>query len=137
MKTLSNNDIAESIFLSSKGKTGHELSLYSKNVVNFLNKRRLLSKAPAILARLEALTDIENGIVRAKIFSAHKLANQTKHALGHSVKQRYGAVDVVFDEVIDEKLLGGFKISVEDEVIDFTLKNKVAKLKEYLTETHE
>ena len=40
---------------------------------------------------------------------------------------------VIFKEKIDEKLLGGFRIEVNDEVIDLTLKNKIFKLEEYLT----
>ena len=39
----------------------------------------------------------------------------------------------IFNEVLDEKLLGGFKIEVNDEIIDLTIKNKLEKLQEYLT----
>ena len=49
------------------------------------------------------------------------------------LKERYQQKEVILVEVLDEKLLGGFKMEVNDEVIDLTIKNKIGKLQEYLT----
>ena len=132
MATTSYNDIAEAIYLSSKDKGSREMPLHLKNVVNFLAKRRMISKAPEILSRLKKIIDKENGLITAKVWTAHKLSNQTKHDLAHALTKRYRAREVFFEETVDEKLIGGFKVEVGDEVIDLTLKNKVGKLQEYL-----
>ena len=38
----------------------------------------------------------------------------------------------IFKEVIDKNLIGGFKVEVNNEVIDVTLRNKISKLQEHL-----
>ncbi len=132
MATISNNDIARSIYLGAKDKAGGELSAYLENAVKLLVRRRLMSKAPAILKSMRKLIDIEDGRISAKVSSADPLANQTKHHLIHALMKRYGAKEVILDEVVDPKLLGGFRVEVNDEVLDLSMKNKVDKLQEYL-----
>ena len=36
-------------------------------------------------------------------------------------------------EILDEKLLGGIRIEINDEIIDLTVKDEIKKLQEYLT----
>ena len=55
MPTISNNDIAEAIYLSSHGKTGSHLSENLLNVTKFLSRRRLISKSGDILSRLNKI----------------------------------------------------------------------------------
>jgi len=133
MATISNNDIARSIYLLSKGKTGAELSNILHNVTKFLARKRLLSKANDILSRLKKIIDQENGILAVKVTSGKKLGEEIKKSLVHSLKERYRVRDVNFIEKQDENLLGGVKIEANDEIIDLTVKNKIEKLKEYLT----
>ena len=42
-----------------------------------------------------------------------------------------------FLENLNEKLLGGFKIEVNNELIDLTLKNKIYRLQEHLIRSYE
>ena len=132
MATISNNDIAEAIYLSSKDKTGNELATSLKDIVNFLHRKRLLNKSKDILLKLNKIINKEKGILMIKITSAEKLHGNDKEEIGHLLKKRYHAHEVLLEEVIDEKLLGGIRIEVGDEVIDLSLKNKVEKLQEYL-----
>ena len=48
------------------------------------------------------------------------------------IKKRYKAKNTVLEFEVNEKLLGGIKIQVGDEIIDTTLKNKIKKLENYL-----
>jgi len=68
-----------------------------------------------------------------KVTSGKKLGEEIKKSLVHSLKERYRVRDVNFIEKQDENLLGGVKIEANDEIIDLTVKNKIEKLKEYLT----
>ncbi|HEY4503228.1 MAG TPA: F0F1 ATP synthase subunit delta [Candidatus Paceibacterota bacterium] len=135
MANISNKDIATAIYEASHGKAGHDLSVYSKAVVEFLNKKRLISKSKDIVDTLEKIVNKEEGIVTVKVSSATKLATETKHNLAHELKHRYKARDIVWQEIVDENLLGGMRIEVNDEVIDLTLKNKVNLLKAHLTKS--
>ncbi len=132
MTTLSNNDIAQAIYLSTKDKTGHQLSLFLGQVVKFLDRKRLLGKTKDILLRLKKITNQEHGIVEAKVSSVTKLQEETKKKIIHALKKRYEAKEVVLIESLDEKLLGGIRIEANDEIIDASIKNKINKLQEYL-----
>ncbi len=133
MATISNNDIARAIYLVSKDKTSVELHDINTKVVRFLVRRRLLSKTPDILVRLNETINHEEERVVAKVSSIRKLDEGLKNELISFLKERYKAKEVTLKEALDEKLLGGIKVEVGDEIIDLTIKNKIKKLQEYLT----
>ncbi|OGI61239.1 hypothetical protein A2814_00530 [Candidatus Nomurabacteria bacterium RIFCSPHIGHO2_01_FULL_38_19] len=133
MTVISNNEIAHAFYLVSKDKSKSQQSDLFKNFVKYLYKKRLLSKAGNILSKLEKIINKEEGRVLAKVSIPEKLDKQKKAEILRSLKERYSAKDVVISEILNEKLLGGFKIEVNDEIIDLTVKNKMEKLQEYLT----
>ena len=135
MTTISNNDIAQAIYLSSKDKTNEEQSLFYKKVVKFLVRKRLLSKVPDILLHLNKIINKNDGKVVAKIYSKEKINETNNREITAILTKRYSAKEIVLIPSLDEKLLGGFKIEVNDEVIDLTIKNKIGKLQEYLTKS--
>ena len=135
MASISNNNIAEAIYLELKDKNENEQSSVFPKIVKFLVKKRLLNKAPDILNRLGKIINKEKGVVVAKVSSRDSLDEKTKQELKNSLAKRYSAKEIDLILNTDEKLLGGFKIEVRDEVIDLTIKNKVGKLQEYLLES--
>ncbi|MEI6280483.1 MAG: F0F1 ATP synthase subunit delta [bacterium] len=135
MATLTNNDIARAIYLSSKDKNHVEQSIFFKRVIQFLDRKRLLSKTKDILFSLDKIINEEEGRVVARVTSKGELSEKIKKELEHILAKRYGAKEISIVSNFDEKLLGGFKIEVNDEVIDLTLKNKIEKLQEYLTKS--
>lgn len=132
MKTLTNNDIARSIYLSTKDKKGAELKDSLENVTKFLARRRLISKSKGILESLEKIINKEEGVVVARVSSVEKLSHKTKEELTHLLKKRYEAKSVTIEEILDERLLGGVRVEVWDEVLDVSIKNKIVQLQEYL-----
>jgi F-type H+-transporting ATPase subunit delta len=132
MATTSNNDIAQAIYLVFKDKSYSEQIPLSKKVVEFLFRRRLLPKSKDILLRLDKIINNEEGIVAAKVLSVEKLDSKTKLYIEQSLQKRYSAKKVILNEIIDRNFLGGFRVEVNDEVIDLTVKNKIGKLQEYL-----
>ena len=134
MATISNNEIAQSIYSFLKDKKG--AGPYQE-VVDFLNRRRLISKSTDILARLEKIINKEEGLVQANLLSTLKINEADKKDIAKFLKQKYGAKAVVFKESLDPKLLGGFRLEVNDEIIDLSIKNKIGKLQEYLTNAYE
>lgn len=131
MATISYKDIASSIYEGAKDNQAN-LSLYYKNVVKFLDRRRLLSKAPEILFQLKKIINSAEGVVEARVSSAQRLEDKDRQHLVHELKRRYGAKDVVLNEIVNERLLGGMRIEVGDEIIDLTMKGKISKLQKYL-----
>lgn len=137
MATLSNNDIANAIYLVSKDKGKEELLTVFKKVVDFLNKRRLLARVPDILEKLDKIINFEEKKVVVKISSARKLNEKAKKELSLFLEKRYKAKEILFEEKLDEKLLGGMKLEINDEIIDLTVKNKIKKLQEHLIKRYE
>jgi F-type H+-transporting ATPase subunit delta len=131
MATTPYKDIATAIYEGTK-ENKDNLSLYYKNVVKFLDKKRLLGKSREILAQLKKILQREEGVVEARILSALELNHNDKQHLIHDLKKRYKAKDVILNEVVDERLLGGVRIEVDDEVIDLSLRGKISKLQKYL-----
>ena len=119
--------------MSTKDKSGHELSNTLKDVVDFLHRKRLLNKSKDVLFKLNKIINKEKGILIVKVSSAQKLHGHEKEDLQHLLKKRYHAHEVILEEHIDERLLGGIRVEVGDEVIDLSLKNKINKLQEHLT----
>lgn len=133
MATLSNNDIARTIYLVSKDKTNAELHNINSKIVKFLARKRLLSKTEDILERLDKIINHEKGKITVKILSAGELKKELKKKLIFFLKKRYKAREIVLAETSDEKLLGGMKLEINDEIIDLTVKNKIKELQEHLT----
>ncbi len=132
MAKISNNDIARAIYLSTKGKTGAQLGEALKNTTQFLSQRRLLSKSGEILGILKKIINKEEGVVVAVVSSVEKLSHKTKEELISFFKKRYQAKEVILEEKLDSRVLGGMRIEVNDEVLDLTVKNKIGQLQEYL-----
>jgi len=78
MTVISNNNIAEAIYLAGKGKSHTEQPVFFKNVVEFLARKKLLSKAPDILARLDKIINDDEGKIVAKVSSVEKMNEATK-----------------------------------------------------------
>jgi F-type H+-transporting ATPase subunit delta len=135
MTVILNNNIAEAIYLASKDAKEEKQFLHK--VIQFLVKKRLLSKAPDILLALGKIINDHNKVVVAKVSSVNKINETTNKEIAEILMKRYSAKEVNFVEILDEKLLGGYKIEVNDEVIDLTIKNKLKRLQEHLTRKYE
>jgi len=132
MATISIKNIASAIYESSYGKEGAELNDVTKKSVDLISKKHLLSKSKEILSQLEKIVDKEEEIVRAKVSSRIKIDKKIVDDIEEFIKKKYKVKNTVLEFDIDEKLLGGIKIQIGDEIIDTTLKNKIKKLQNYL-----
>lgn len=132
MATISINNIARAIYESTLEKSGESLNIVTKRAIDMISKKHLMSKSNEILNELEKIIDKKDEVVRAKISSRIKLGKKITDEIDDFIKKRYKAKKIVLEYIIDEKLLGGIKIEIGDEIIDTTLKNKVKKLQNYL-----
>ena len=133
MATLSNKDIANAIYGFLKDKNGSRDAF--REVVKFLQKKRLLGRSKAILESLRRVVNEEEGELEAEVQSVRSLPDKNKKEISEFLKRKYGAKQLILKESLDEKLLGGFRIEVKDEVIDLTSRNKLRKLQAHLTKS--
>jgi F-type H+-transporting ATPase subunit delta len=132
MATISINNLAHAIYESSLNKKDGELDIVTKNTIDLISKKHLISKSKEILNTLEKIIDKKEGVVRVKISSNKKIDKKITDEIEDFIKKKYKAKNAVLEFEINEKLLGGIKIQVGDEIIDTTLKNKIKKLENYL-----
>jgi len=133
MATLSNKDIANAIYGFLKDKSGSRDAF--REVVKFLQKKRLLGRSKAILESLRRVVNEEEGELEAEVQSVRSLPDKNKKEISEFLKRKYGAKQLILKESLDAGLLGGFRIEVKDEVIDLTSRNKLRKLQAHLTKS--
>jgi F-type H+-transporting ATPase subunit delta len=132
MASISIKNLASAIYESSLGKEGLELdSMLGKSVI-FLRDKNLLGKKKEILEELENIINKNNGIIKAKISSSEKLKDEGQKEIEDFIKKKYKANEVIIEQEVDPKLLGGIKIEIGDDIIDTTLSSKIHQLKNYL-----
>jgi len=134
MATISVKNLSYAIYEASKGKEGGDLDFVIKNIINLIDKKQMLSKTDKILKKLEDIIDQENKILKMKISSRKKIPDKLEKEIENYIKNRYKVEKVDIKTEENEKLLGGIKIEVKDEILDTTLLSKVHKLQTYLTE---
>src|SRR5689334_5832796 len=114
MTAISNNNVARAIYAALKDKTpGEQTALFPK-IVQFLSRKRLLSKSENILARLHTIVNEDGGKIVAKVSSVEKMTEHAKKEITHSLSKRYGGKDIILEEHLDERVLGGYKIEIND-----------------------
>lgn len=133
MAILSYNNIANAIYIGLKDKKGDSLDSFIDNVVKFLYKKKLFSKSNIILEKLEDLLNREKGLLLVNVYSPKKLEENTKKELALILKNKYKKNSVIFTEIIDQKVIGGIKLEMNNEIIDLTIFNKLKKLQAHLT----
>lgn len=133
MAILSYNNIANAIYIGLKEKNGDSLNSFIDNVVKFLYKKKLFSKSNIILEKLEDLLNTEKGLLLVNVYSSKKLEENTKKESALILKNKYKKNSVIFTEIIDEKVIGGIKLEMNNEIIDLTIFNKLKKLQAHLT----
>ncbi len=109
------------------------LSASLREVVAFLVQKKLLSKSSQMLIHLEKTINKKEGIMKAKVLSAHPLSAEAKRNLIQNLLKHYSAKEIVLEEAIDPKLIGGVRVEIGDEIIDLTLRNRINQLKNHLT----
>jgi F-type H+-transporting ATPase subunit delta len=79
----------------------------------------------------EMILEDENTIV-AEVETAYQLSDDQKNQLMSNLEKQYNK-KIKIDEVINKTLLAGIKISIDNEVTDFSLRYKLNSMKEQIT----
>ncbi len=134
MAKISDKNIAYAIYLLLKNSTLNEKKFFEeiKNIVRYLSRKRLLGKISGILLNLRKIIDEENNAITVKVLSANKLSLEDKKNIIDFLQKKYLVSYVQLEEKIDQKIIGGVRLEINDEIIDLSLKNKIRQLKKAL-----
>lgn len=126
-KKISNKQFAEALFETTKGLKGEKLNEALRQFVLLLVKYHKLKQGSRIIAEFEKYAKKQAGVVEIEITSARKLSEIT---LDH-IKKVFGE-QVESIEKVDETLLGGVTVKMEDKILDASLKTQLLNLKQSL-----
>ena len=133
MKQSTQDKIAEQVFLALQESTSSEEEAHVlASLVKVLEEKKELAQGERIMYALKNLFDRENGIIKAQVIVQERLSPQVKNEIKDMLKKKYSAADVIIQENIDERIMGGIKIKVGEEVFDATLSTRLRKLKDSL-----
>lgn len=114
---------------------------YAKSLIDGESVKKLSSQLAAYLIDTRRtkeldliISDIEyqlslNGLVLAKVTSAHELDDSTKNAIVSLVKQDTNAKHVQLKEYVDPSVIGGVKLEFTGSELDATIARRLMKLK--------
>ena len=104
----------------------------AKNLVKMLAENDRLSLLPEMSVIYEVLKDEAEGSVEAKVTSAKKLTQAEEKSIVAALKKRLGR-KVKLKVDVDKTLLGGAIIQAGDLVIDGSLRGRLAKMTNVMT----
>lgn len=118
----------EALFLS---VCGERLDIAGRNFIKVLLAAGRLTLLPEIRTLFEQLKNQTEGVMHAQIFSAQALSEAQQDELVQALAQRYKC-RIDSQVTIDPSLIGGVKIVLGDEVIDGSVRGKLAAMSKQL-----
>lgn len=124
--------LAEALYSAAQDKQGKELEKVADNFMNYLKLRRLRGMIGGILDELELIESKQQGRIMARVIAKHELGGVELNQVIKLVELKTGKKAEVRQEA-DEGVMGGMVVRYEDKILDFSIKNKLKKLKEELS----
>lgn len=132
MAKISVKNLASAIYESLEDKGGAILDSTILNAIYLIRDKHMMGKKDLILDEIQKIIDKKNETIRAKVSSKTKITEKIHKEIEEYIKKKYKVKEVILELKEDQKLLGGTKIEIEDEIIDMTLKGKLNQLHNYL-----
>ncbi|MBD3359928.1 MAG: ATP synthase F1 subunit delta [Candidatus Buchananbacteria bacterium] len=98
------------------------------NFAKLLLEHNQISQLDKIIYFFDKLWNKRKNITSTKIISAYKLDEQTETLLKKYLEKLVDG-EIEFSAEVDKKLKGGFLLRYNDNLIDYSLKNRLRKLK--------
>lgn len=111
----------------------NRISDVSGNFIQFIIKKNRENLIYDILKRYKELYYIRINRVEAQVTSSVELTEQQKDLLQNSLEQ-YTQKDVTSTFAIDDSIIGGFVVKINDTVLDASIKQQLNKLRKKLFE---
>ena len=122
-----NKQFAEALYEVTKGLKGKDLDQALFSFAELLVRSHKLKQADRIIAEYVKYAKQQEGVVEIEITSAHELDQKTLD----QIKQVFGK-KVNEQQLVDESILGGVSIKMEDKILDATVKTQLKQLKKAL-----
>ncbi len=129
---ISPKQYAQTLYDLTMNKSEDEVKEIIAKFVANLKKEGLLNKSKEIIAEFKNIYNQEQKILPVRVISAHKLTKEEKNNLREKLKNKYQVREVELTNQIDPSLQGGFKLIVDENVIDESVAEGMRLLKKAL-----
>lgn len=86
-----------------------------------------------IIKEFEKIKKIEENTMEARIESAVELSKEQEKSIISILKQKTGK-NIIVTTIVKSEMIGGIRIILDNEkIIDFSIQDKITRLKQYLT----
>jgi len=126
---ISAKQYASSLYELVKGEDNLKVKKILHSFVAILGRNRDLNLVPQIAAIFVDIWNQENGEVAAQLTSARELEAEARNLIVDYLKTKSGAKQVLLEEKIDAKILGGFILKYNSKIIDGSLRSSLSELK--------
>lgn len=109
------------------GVCSGKLNEQGANFVKLLAENKRLNALPEITRLFEEMKADAEGMLEAKVTSAFPLSDAQMSDLVAKMQAKYGR-KVTASQEVDETLIGGVVIAVGDEVLDASVRTKLAEM---------
>lgn len=130
---ITTQQYAKTLLELTENKTEKEISGVVAHFIDVLKKNKQMKNASKIIEKFSRLYNIEHGIVEATVITRDKIADGEIKKIKNYVKEKYGAREIIINNIIDEKIKGGIIIKVRDEILDGSIANQLKKFKKALS----
>jgi len=103
------------------------------NTLRLLAKNRRLFTLPQFIAKLRARIADERGEMTADVVSAQELTDAQKSRLAEALASKSGKI-VKLNARVDETLIGGMIVKLGSQMIDSSIRSKLASLQNAMKE---
>ena len=76
----------------------------------------------------------KEGIVEAHVTARHRMDKEEQEEILSFIKDLYPGKQINVTDHVDERVVGGCKVQIEDRLFDFTVQNSLAALRKQLTQ---
>ena len=107
---------------------GNSITQEQSNLIKLLAEKGRLSAIPAVKHLFNELKEASEAMIKADVFSVVPLDDVYKAELSQALSKKFGG-EVALNCQIDESLIGGIKIRIDDTVIDKSITDQFERLK--------
>jgi len=113
--------------LSVERALGKQIPSTFSDFLLLLEKKQRIQELPGICSAFIDVINARRNVQKARIYAAHPLSDENQQRLKSLLETNYQK-QFQIEVIIDPSLIGGFIIRIEDQVMDWSLKNKLHSL---------
>lgn len=110
------------------------LSDLTQNFVQTIYNFQLMDDLTSIVNEFEKIYDHKNRTLVAKVITAIPLTDEQKERLAQALAKRLDVKKVLFNELINEDILGGVIIETENQVFDGSIRFNLEALRKQIVD---